>query len=320
MEFYHDHRFAGPLLAGKRRNRPAADVKPLLGQRERSNLVRGAGIDRYLFGSTVSGQTGLTGLYGVVTGLSGGVTYYWEANATGAAATGAWSGVWSFSAGMTQVIPLNTAWNMKSLNVIPLQDTTTAVFGTDPGGFLFVKDNAGDVYCPAAYQDNINYVQVGQGYQVYTTVADTMEVLGIPVNYATTAISLSSGWNMIAYLPPTDDSIEHALAGIDTLIIIVKNNSGHAYWPSLGIDDIGIMYVGEGYKVLMSSGSVADLPDAGYGGSEAGSREGWEDHASPARSAALCNACDNREQCDASGEAGDHRGQGGSGLQRGRGV
>ncbi len=212
------------------------------------------------FGSTVSGQTGLTGLYGVVTSLTGGVTYYWEANATGAAATGAWSGVWSFSAGMTQVIPLNTAWNMKSLNVIPLQDTTTMVFGTDPGGFLFVKDNAGDVYCPAAYQDNINYVQVGQGYQVYTTVPDTMEVMGIPVNYAATAIALSSGWNTIAYLPPSDDSIEHALAGIDTLLIIVKNNSGHAYWPSLGIDDIGIMYVGEGYKVLMSSAASLTYP------------------------------------------------------------
>ncbi len=212
------------------------------------------------FGSTMSGQSGLTGLYDVVSGLTGGVTYYWEVDATGAAATGAWSGAWSFSAGMTQVIPLNTAWNMKSLNVIPLQDTTTMVFGTDPGGFLFVKDNAGDVYCPAAYQDNINYVQVGQGYQVYTTVPDTMEVMGIPVNYAATAIALSSGWNTIAYLPPSDDSIEHALAGIDTLLIIVKNNSGHAYWPSLGIDDIGIMYVGEGYKVLMSSAASLTYP------------------------------------------------------------
>src|SRR5208283_2889966 len=40
----------------------------------------------------------------------------------------------------------------------------------------------------------------------------------------------------------------------------VKNNSGHAYWPSLGIDDIGIMYVGEGYKVLMSSAASLTYP------------------------------------------------------------
>ncbi len=212
------------------------------------------------FSNTVVNIAGLSATSQSVTGLAAGVTYYWEANATGATATSAWSAVWSFSVGMTQVIPLNTAWNMKSLNVIPLHDTTIAVFGTDSGGFLFVKDNAGDVYCPAASQDNINHVQVGQGYQIYTTVADTMEVMGIPVNYAATAIALSSGWNTIAYLPPSDDSIEHALAGIDTLLIIVKNNSGHAYWPSLGIDDIGIMYVGEGYKVLMSSAASLTYP------------------------------------------------------------
>ena len=217
------------------------------------------------FSNTVVNVAGLSATSQSVTRLAAGVTYYWEANATGATATSAWSVVWSFSAGMTQVIPLNTAWNMKSLNVIPLQDTTTAVFGTDPSGFLFVKDNAGNVYCPAAYQDNINYIQVGQGYQVYSTVADTMEVLGIPVNYATTPIALSSGWNMIAYLPPNDDSIEHSLSSIDSLIIIVKNNSGHTYWPSLGIDDIGIMYVGEGYKVLMSSAAslTYPMPDTG---------------------------------------------------------
>jgi hypothetical protein len=80
------------------------------------------------------------------------------------------------------------------------------------------------------------------------------------VNYAATPIALSAGWNMIAYLPPTDDTIEHALAAIDSTIIIVKNNSGRTYWPSLGIDDITIMVVGQGYKVLMSDTATFYYP------------------------------------------------------------
>jgi len=205
------------------------------------------------FGSTVFGQSGLITLSsGTVAGLSGGTTYYWEANASSAMVTSAWSAVWSFTTGVTQVIPLNIAWNMKSLNVIPPYDTS-AVFGTDPAGFLFVKDNAGDLYCPYWGQDDIHYVQVGQGYQFYTNVPDTISVQGIPVNYANTPIALSSGWNMIAYLPPTDDSVWHAMASIVNSVIIIKNNSGRTYWPSLEVDGIGVMAVGEGYKALMSA-------------------------------------------------------------------
>jgi hypothetical protein len=205
------------------------------------------------FSSTVFGQSGLITLSsGAVAGLSGGTTYYWEVNAANTSGPGAWSVAWSFSTSVTQVIPLNIAWNMKSLNVIPPYDTS-AVFGTDPAGFLFVKDNAGDLYCPYWGQDDLHYVQVGQGYQLYTNVPDTINVQGIPVNYANTPIALSAGWNMIAYLPPTDDSIAHAMASIVDSVIIIKNNSGRTYWPSLEVDGIGVMAVGEGYKALMSA-------------------------------------------------------------------
>jgi hypothetical protein len=65
---------------------------------------------------------------------------------------------------------------------------------------------------------------------------------------------------MIAYLPPTDDSVWHAMASIVNSIIIVKNNSGRTYWPSLQVDGIGVMAVGEGYKVLMSAGVSFTYP------------------------------------------------------------
>jgi hypothetical protein len=70
---------------------------------------------------------------------------------------------------------------------------------------------------------------------------------------------------MIAYLPQTNDSIEHALGGISSLLLLAKNNSGHTYWPSMGIDNIGFMQVGQGYLLNMTSTSqlIYPLPDTG---------------------------------------------------------
>jgi len=128
-----------------------------------------------------------------------------------------------------------------------------------------VKDNAGNQYCPILSQNGIGLVQVGQGYQVYSSVADTLAVTGTPVNYAATPIALSAGWNMFAYLPPTDDTVEHALGSIDTAIVLMKNNVGQAYWPGMQVDEITVMHVGQAYKVLMSSplSFTYPAPDSG---------------------------------------------------------
>jgi hypothetical protein len=129
-------------------------------------------------------------------------------------------------------------------------------------GFLFVKDNAGDLYCPYWGQDDLHYVQVGQGYQLYTNVPDTISVQGVPVNYANTPIALSSGWNMIAYLLPTImgyESPTYAFASIDSSLILVKDNSGHVYWPSMGVDEIELI-PGQGYRVLMNASASFSYP------------------------------------------------------------
>jgi hypothetical protein len=159
-------------------------------------------------------------------------------------------------------VSLNAAWNMVSFNILPsTNDSTATVFGTGPtGDFLFVKDNAGNAYCPILSGDNIHYVQIGQGYQVYTSAPDTIRVQGTPVNYLASPINLAAGWNMIGYLPSTDDSVWHAVASIQAQVVILKNNTGRAYWPALDVDDIGIMSVGQGYKVLMSSGVSFTYP------------------------------------------------------------
>ncbi len=49
------------------------------------------------FATTVSGQTGLTGVTASLIGLANSTTYYWEVNAANAGGTSNWSGLWSFT-------------------------------------------------------------------------------------------------------------------------------------------------------------------------------------------------------------------------------
>jgi hypothetical protein len=51
------------------------------------------------------------------------------------------------TSGARMVIPLAATWNMKSLNLRPLNDSAAAVFGQGKD-FLYVKNNLGYQYCP----------------------------------------------------------------------------------------------------------------------------------------------------------------------------
>ena len=190
-----------------------------------------------------------------LSGLTMNTMYYWRVNATNIGGTSAWAAT-QFTTYISVSIPLLAGWNMKSLNILPVNDSAKVVFGTlgnKSGQFLYIKDVSGNAYCPLLSQDAIHRVGVGQGYQVYTNVADTLQTYGSPVNLASTPIALSSGWNLVGYLPQTNDSAWHALQSIVSSLIILKDNAGNAYWPALGIDELGEMRPFEGYKVLMNA-------------------------------------------------------------------
>ena len=145
------------------------------------------------------------------------------------------------------------SWGLYSFNVIPHDSSTTAVFGTDPNGSIIVMDGSDNLYWPAASLDEIGYEHTSQGYEIMTTVPDTLKVPGISVNIANTSIPLSANnWSLIAYLPQTDDVIEHALASLGSSLCLVEDYMDNLYWPAADLDEIGIMHAGQGYWVLMN--------------------------------------------------------------------
>ena len=89
---------------------------------------------------------------------------------------------------------------------------------------------------------------------------DTLRIAGPAINVTMTPIPLAVGWNMIAYFPQTSDSVQFAMAGVTAGITLVKNNAGAVYMPGFGLNSIGRMLPGEGYKVLMAATAALTYP------------------------------------------------------------
>ena len=215
------------------------------------------------FATTVSNQGGLTATAAVLSGLANATVYYWRVNARNGAGTSAWSGVWSFTTVVRQVIPLAAGWNTKSFNIHPADSSLATVFN-GRRGFVLVKNDAGQQFMPSVGIDEIGTFRTGKGYQIYSDVTDTIRGQGSVVVVASTPIGLTANsWSIIGYLPQSNMAIATALAGISSKLILVKNDAGQQYWPGLGVDDIGTMRVGEGYYIVTNATTSLTYPASG---------------------------------------------------------
>ena len=83
------------------------------------------------FSTTVMSQTGITALSTAITGLSYSATYYWMVNATNAAsASGAWSGIWSFTTLVAPGAPTLSSPSNGTATQVGKTTTLTLSWGT----------------------------------------------------------------------------------------------------------------------------------------------------------------------------------------------
>jgi len=192
-------------------------------------------------------------------GLVNTMKYYWRVRAVNPGGNGGWS-VDSFMTITPMAIPVPAGWNMIGLNIRPADSSVASVISS-PKGFILMKDIAGNAYIPSlGIINGLQTVSCGQGYELYTSVTDTIRTQGSVINVAQTPVVLSGGWNMIACLSRSDISIETVFAPIESQVMLVKNNGGHVYWPYFGVDNIDTMQVGQGYMVCMLNPDTLTFP------------------------------------------------------------
>lgn len=170
---------------------------------------------------------------------------------------------------LTINIAINTGWNMISSNIIPPDTDIEVIFQNIENDILLVKNGSGQIFAPGFGINDIVTWDVKQGYQVYATSNNTLDITGQEIEPENTPLNLSLGWNLIAYLRSTDQVIADALIDLenDNSLLLAKNNLGQIYAPGFGIDDIGIMQRTQGYQVYLTKSSTLTY-DANSGGAK----------------------------------------------------
>lgn len=160
----------------------------------------------------------------------------------------------------TQDIGIMMGWNMISSYINPDNADMNSVFSAIVSDILLVKNTPGETLIPAFGINQIGDWKIREGYKVKAANATTLTMGCELIDPASVPISLAAGWNMIAYLRSTAMDVSLALNGIEDDIILVKNNLGQTFIPNFGINLIGNMQPGQGYKVKMGNATTLTYP------------------------------------------------------------
>ena len=164
---------------------------------------------------------------------------------------------------VVQEIILNQGWNLISTNIIPkLPDFMDNIWANHGDKLVIAKNNSGAVFIPQFGINNIGRWDISQGYQVYSTAADTVYISGEEVNPLDKDIELKTGWNMIAYLRNGGMNAATAFNSItdNNNLLIAKNQEGQVYIPSFGINSLGNLIPGQGYRLYVTNDDVLIYP------------------------------------------------------------
>jgi hypothetical protein len=198
--------------------------------------------------------------YAVFTGTSGGTPRTVSATIGGSAVTSALPTITVTPRKVAHGILLPQGWSMVSSFVAPNNPTLDTVFAQILSQMVIAKDGAGQVYCPSFSIKQIQTWNTNNGYQICMQVADTLTINGDEIDPELTALTMQQGWSTISYLRNSEMRVDSALSTLGGNLIIAKNNAGQVYLPSQGINDIGSMRPGQGYRVYLTSVSTLIYP------------------------------------------------------------
>ena len=118
-------------------------------------------------------------------------------------------------------------------------------------------NGAGKFYIPGVI-NGMGSWNILEGYIIYVNDIDSVLIEGQLTPFDT-PMSLTSGWNLISYLPENSISVETALNTIISELSIVKKDDGSFFIPNV-INTIGSMETGEGYKLYINNSATLVYP------------------------------------------------------------
>jgi len=161
---------------------------------------------------------------------------------------------------VTHDLALSAGWNMISSHIDPaFADLETLLAGIQDD-IVLMKNEDGQVFWPSLGTNQIGDWNFAEGYQILLNNPVNLSLTGQQVDPVQQPLELPAGWTILPYLRGTSMPVDQALDSIKDEIVLVKNNDGLVYWPVYGINQIGDMLPGQGYKVYLSSPGTLTYP------------------------------------------------------------
>lgn len=158
----------------------------------------------------------------------------------------------------SQSVGLEKGTNLVSASIVPEALSMDSVFADVATDVVEVQNEAGDRYRPA---DGVNEIGNWAPHEAYVVHADAEATLSLQgTSLDTSSVALEEGWNWVPYFRATALPVEEALASIDDVLVMVKDEAGRAYVPGEGIQELETLVPGEGYKVYVSSSTTLTYP------------------------------------------------------------
>ena len=158
----------------------------------------------------------------------------------------------------SQTIDLPSGWSMFSSYLVSESMDMEVALASIIDKVIIAKNNDGKAYLVEWDFNGVGDMLVGQGYQIKTSEAVTLELTGTHASPEAHTINLVGGWNMIGYLATDARDAKVVLADINGSgnLVIAKDYNGKAYLPEYDFNGIGDMVPGQGYQMKTNAADV----------------------------------------------------------------
>ncbi|MEA3444373.1 MAG: T9SS type A sorting domain-containing protein, partial [Bacteroidota bacterium] len=151
----------------------------------------------------------------------------------------------------SQTLSISAGYSIISTFIDPAYPNVEDVFAPLGNEVQLIKDENGNPYWPYFGLNNVGNMDIGEGYQIKMSTAQTLEIEGTQVVPEITAVDLPAGWSLFGYLRTSAMDVAVAMSAIASDVNVVKTGSGLVYWPAFGYNSIGDFMPGIGYKARM---------------------------------------------------------------------
>lgn len=182
----------------------------------------------------------------------------WRVHAVKDGVAGKWSPIWIFTTGSapedTLTLTLKEGWNQVSSNIIHTDTVLTTLFQNQgvENSLVIMKNARGEVYWPEYGIDQIGSWKVTDGYQIKMDSAKSLSFKGKYASPDSILYTLSTGWNLLSYIPCNTHSPQTAFQSIWNRVIMIKDGAGNVCYPAYNIYQIDSLHTGYAYWLNLS--------------------------------------------------------------------